>query len=160
MQLTSSAFAPGEMIPSIHTCDGTHMLPPLQITNVPEGTKSFVLVMDDADIPQEVKEAKGIEKFDHLIFYNIPGDLREFTDDILATQTFAQSVNSAGAATYTGPCPPRDLEPYTHRYSFRVYALSGNLSFIKTPTLDEVEQAAQSSALAHAELVGTYTRHK
>jgi len=63
--LSSSAFVDGELIPAQYTCDGNNTPPPLIISGVPIGTKSLVLVMDDSDIPREVKEARGIEKFDH-----------------------------------------------------------------------------------------------
>ena len=73
LTLTSSAFAEGASIPSRFTCDGDRSVSPaLSIGGVPEGTKSLVLIMDDPDIPQVVKEARGIDVFDHWVLYNIP----------------------------------------------------------------------------------------
>src|SRR5262245_60159034 len=47
MNITSSAFHEGGNIPSKFTCDGSDTSPHLQITGVPSGTKSLVLIADD-----------------------------------------------------------------------------------------------------------------
>lgn len=155
LSLTSPAFENGGSIPSEYTCDGTNQNPPLSINNVPEGTKTLVLVMDDPDIPEAVKQSAGIEKFNHWAIYDLPAD----TTEIATGQNIgASAMNSAGQAAYTGPCPPTQYEPKEHRYVFRLYALPGPLNLIKTPTLDELEAAAKGSALEKAELVGRYSR--
>ena len=151
LTLTSPSFREGESIPSKYTCDGENISPELTIENAPEGTESFVLVMDDPDIPDTVKQARGIEKFDHWALYNIPKDTRTIYEGELIG---ALGLNSKGDALYTGSCPP-DRE---HRYFFRLYALSGTLNFIKTPTLDELEMAAQGMMLEKAALMGRYER--
>lgn len=151
LTLTSPAFREGESIPSKYTCDGENISPEFTIQNIPEGTESFVLVMDDPDIPDTVKQARGIEKFDHWALYNIPKDTRTLHEGELVGTL---GLNSKGDALYTGSCPP-DRE---HRYFFRLYALSGTLNFIKTPTLDELETAAQSMMLEKATLMGKYER--
>lgn len=150
--LTSPEFEDGESIPSKFTCDGENIIPELHIKNAPEGTKTFVLVMDDPDIPDFVKEARGIDVFDHWVLYNIPGD----TTVINSEKTIGNTgLNSKGDVTYTGPCPP-DRE---HRYFFRLYALNGTLNFIKAPTLHEVEEAARSMMLEEVSLMGRYVRN-
>jgi Raf kinase inhibitor-like YbhB/YbcL family protein len=149
--LTAPSFDEGGSIPTRYTCDGENVSPELHIQNPPEGAVSFVLVMDDADIPAEVKERLGVEKFDHWALYNIPGDTR-----VLPSGEGIGTVakNTRGGSAYTGPCPP-DRE---HRYSFRLYALSGTLNFIQAPTLDEVETAAQGMSLGVATLTARYER--
>lgn len=153
--LTSSAFADNEIIPPQYTCDGDNINPPLSINGVPEGTKSLVLVMDDPDIPEEVKVSRGIEKFDHWVIYNLPADAREVE---AGASPGSAGINTAGQPSYTGPCPPADMEPREHRYIFRLYAISEELNFIKTPTLDEVEEAVKGMTLDSATLVGRYSR--
>jgi Raf kinase inhibitor-like YbhB/YbcL family protein len=155
LTLTSSAFSHNDLIPSQYTCDGENMNPPLSISGVPEGTESLVLVMDDPDIPEEIKAARGIEKFNHWAVYNLPIDTKEIPSSAIVG---AAGMNSRGESTYTGPCPPTEYEPTEHRYVFRLYALSGTLNFIKTPTLDEIEAAAEGMMLEKAELIGRYSR--
>ena len=152
MTLSSAAFTHNGYIPQEYTCDGDrYMAPPLSVSNIPEGTQSLVLVMDDPDIPQEIKNERGIEKFDHWVLYNLPATEGEIVGG-------TAGINGGGETGYRGPCPPKEYAPTEHRYIFRVYALPGTLSFIKAPTLDEVETAAKGSALSFAELIGRYER--
>lgn len=155
LSLTSSAFTDGERIPTQYTCDGENINPPLSIAGAPEGTKAFALVMDDPDIPKAVKEARGIEKFDHWVLYGLPAD----TTEIESRNTIGNSgFNSRPEVGYIGPCPPADLEPRTHRYIFRLYALSDTVDFSTAPTLDALEAVVQSVTLDSAQLVGVYSR--
>jgi len=151
LTLTSPAFNDNDLIPSKYTCDGGNINPELRIENVPEGTASLVLVMDDPDIPDSVKESMGIEKFDHWVLYNISPETETIAEGVTSG---SEGLNTRGDAGYTGPCPP-DRE---HRYIFRLYALGGSLNFIKAPTLDEVETAAKGSAIGSATLIGRYER--
>lgn len=151
LTLTSPAFAEGGKIPSEYTCDGENTSPELHIANIPEGTKSLALVMDDPDIPDSVKQARGIEVFDHWVLYNIPPNTSVIPKgDLVGTM----GLNSRGEARYAGACPP-DRE---HRYFFRLYALSGTLNFIKAPTLKDVEEAAKGMMIEKTTLMGRYER--
>ncbi|HEU4677501.1 MAG TPA: YbhB/YbcL family Raf kinase inhibitor-like protein [Candidatus Paceibacterota bacterium] len=151
LTLTSPAFEDGGVIPSEYTCDGANVNPELRIGGVPEGTRSLVLVMDDPDIPESVKQARGIDVFDHWVLYDIPPT----TDSIpKGAPVGTAGLNGLGVAGYAGPCPP-DRE---HRYIFRLYAVSGTLEFVKAPSLKEVEDAAKGMAIESATLIGRYNR--
>jgi Raf kinase inhibitor-like YbhB/YbcL family protein len=151
LTLTSPVFEHNSRIPSKYTCDSEDVSPELRISGVPDDTQSLVLVMDDPDIPESVKQSRGISKFDHWAVYNIPAD----TAVIEAGKSVGTgALNSLGNSDYKGPCPP-DGE---HRYIFRLYALSGTLNFIQAPTLDELETAAKGMMLGKAELIGRYNR--
>ena len=155
LTLTSSAFEHNGSIPSLYTCDGANTMPPLMIAGAPEGTTSFVLLMDDLDIPAEIAAARSIERFDHFAVYNIPAETTVLeTEDGLGMP----ALNGRGEEGYVGPCPPTEYEPREHRYVFRLYALKETLSFQETPTLDELEEAARPHALEHTELIGRYQR--
>src|SRR3990172_9367518 len=67
LTLTSSAFENGGAIPSQYTCEGDDVSPPLAWDDVPDGTKSFALIIDDPDAP-DPKAPKII--FFHLLLYN------------------------------------------------------------------------------------------
>ncbi len=151
LSITSPAFEEGGLIPARFTCDAENISPEIDIAGIPEGTVSFALVMDDPDIPDMVKQARGIEKFDHWAVYNIPADTTVLPE---GKSLGTGAVNSTGKTSYTGPCPP-DRE---HRYFFRLYALSGTLNFLQAPTLGELETAARGMMIESATLMGRYER--
>ena len=80
MKLTSSAFSHNGLIPSRYTCDANNVSPPLKIEFVPVLAKSLVLIMDDPDIPDFVKEKFHIEVFDHWVSFNIDPKTTEIKD--------------------------------------------------------------------------------
>jgi len=49
--LASPAFTDNGNIPKQYTCDGKDVNPPLVIENIPGGTKSVALIVDDPDAP-------------------------------------------------------------------------------------------------------------
>ena len=151
MKLTSSDFENNELIPSQYTCDGDNIPPELIIDDVPEGTKSLVLIMDDPDIPQEVKQARGIEVFDHWIMFNINPEVKKIEVGKLGK-------NSAGNNQYTGPCPPKQYQPTEHRYFFKLYALDVELDLAEGVNKVEVEKAMVGHILKQTELIGRYER--
>ena len=140
MQLTSSSFADGEAIPSKHTCDGADISPELAWSDVPDGTESFALIVDDPD-------AGG---FVHWVLTDIPGDARELPEgegDSIGTP----GPNDFGSTGWGGPCPPGE-----HHYAFTLYALTEPIS--GATDADTVRTAAEASALGRATLTGTYAR--
>ncbi len=151
LKITSPEFQDGGLIPSQYTCDGENIHPEFRIEHIPQGTQSLVFVMDDPDIPESIKKDRGIEKFNHWVLYNIPGETTVIGKGEIAGTL---GMNSRSEASYRGPCPP-DRE---HRYFFRLYAISGTLNFLKTPTLDEVETAAKSMMIESATIMGRYER--
>ena len=53
LRLWSPAFGQGEDIPKRYTADGENRSPAFKWSGVPDGTKSFLLVCDDPDAPDE-----------------------------------------------------------------------------------------------------------
>lgn len=156
LRLSSPVFENGETIPAKYTCDGDRKLsPPLTISGVPEGTKSLVLVMDDPDIPTAVREARGIEVFDHWVLFNIPAGTKEIPE---GTIVGTEGLNTAGTSGYTGPCPPPEYEPNEHRYIFKLYALDEPLTLLAGATKSEVLEALASHIIEEAEIIGRYSR--
>jgi len=152
LTLSSGVFENGESIPARFTCDGESMSPPLAWSSVPEGTKSLALIMDDPDVPKQLK-TDGV--FDHWTLFNIPPETKEITTGGTAG---VRGANGAGKNQYAGPCPPKEYEPSEHRYFFRLYALDPELPLKEGATKSEVLAAMQGHILSQAELVGKYKR--
>ena len=152
MKLTSSAFEMNGKIPSRYSCDGENINPELIIKDVPENTESLVLIMDDPDIPESVKEQRGIQVFDHWIVFNILKETRKIEEGKNPDGVLGN--NSKGELGYTGPCPP-DKE---HRYFFKLYALDKKLDLKEGATKKEIIEAMQDNIIDHSELIGRYER--
>lgn len=161
MTLESLVFKEGEFIPSKYTCDGENISPPLTIKNIPEGTKSLVLLMDDPDVPKE-RRPEGY--FDHWVIYNIPTTINSFAEGQYSlgnnmVDSGVQGLNGRGDASYTGPCPPTEFQPTTHRYFFKLYAIDlPKLDFAKSPSKNEVLEAIQGHIVEETSLMGRYDR--
>ena len=154
--LTSSAFENNGAIPAKYTCDGDRFLSPsLAWSDVPEGTKSFALIMDDPDIPQVAKDTHGIEAFDHWTLFNIPADVTGVPE---GGSLGTPGANTRGDVKYTGPCPPPEYEPHEHRYFFTLYALDSLLELSLGATKAEVLSALAPHVIEKTELVGRYSR--
>ena len=150
-----SAFEPNQPIPAAHARRGDDASPPLSWT-APEGTKSFVVVMDDPDAAEP-------KPFTHWIAYDIPATvtaLREGipTEQVLtAPKEMKQGVNSFGSIGYTGPNPPAG-DP-AHSYHLQVFALdTASLGIDPGATREEVLRAMRGKVLAKGEIVGTFAR--
>jgi phosphatidylethanolamine-binding protein (PEBP) family uncharacterized protein len=65
-----------------------------------------------------------------------------------------QIVNSAGRASYMGPCPPSGV----HHYRFTVYALSRRLALPPRAALHSALDAIAEAATAQGRLTCTYQR--
>jgi hypothetical protein len=66
MNLTSSAFQNGGMIPGKYTCDGVNVSPPLEWDAVPEGTKSLALICQKMWLHKstlQIRESRGSMTF-------------------------------------------------------------------------------------------------
>lgn len=153
LTLSSSAFKNGESIPAKYTCDASAPVsPPLSISNAPAGTKSFVLLADDPDVPKALLPS-GV--FDHWALYNIPPETTAIPEGGSAGNP---GLNGAGKGEYAAPCPPPQYEPKKHRYFFKLYALDTTVEFFKQPSVSDIEAAIQGHILESAELQGTYER--
>jgi len=150
MNLTSSAFTHGAMIPKKYTCDGRDISPPLSWSDPPEKTESFALIMDDPDAPMGT--------WVHWVLYNIPATARSLSEGVPTDAELPdgsrQGRNSWHRIGYGGPCPPSG----THRYFFKLYALDTKLNLASGVTKEELLQAMAGHIVAQAELMGRYSR--
>lgn len=144
--INSSVFKNNEYLPKRYAGDGDNISPPLKFENVPKGTKSFVLIVDDPDAPMGT--------FNHWVVFNIPAKTKEFKEGKVPAGSIEGS-NTAGEAAYHGPYPPPGKP---HHYIFKIYALNAVLSLEAGSTKGEVEEAIGGHVLAHCILTGMYKR--
>lgn len=153
LSLTSAAFAAGERIPQQYSCDVEDPVsPPLSFGTVPEGTVSLALLVNDPDVPTEVREEGN---FDHWVLFNVPADARGIEEGETAG---TPGANGRGDQTYAPPCPPPQYEPAEHRYVFTLYALDTELDLEAGATREEVLAAMEGHVIQSAELIGRYER--
>ncbi len=138
LELTSSAFPDGGMIPVQYTHNlpgcpgGNNVNPPLTISPPPEGTGSFILIMEDPSVVGE-EEGADTPPFVHWVVWSIPGTLREIPEGLTMLRAMPEYMSisegmngyslSEGMpqAGYGGPCPP---EGESHSYVFHLFAVS------------------------------------
>ena len=152
-KLTSPAFKSGAPIPSLYTCEGKDISPPLVWDSAPAGTKSLAPIVDDPDAP-DPKAPKRV--WVHWVLYNIPPDakgLAENADKIGLPAGAVRGVADSRKAAYGGPCPPIGR----HRYFHKLYALDTTLDLAQA-NKGELEAAMKGHVLAQAELMGTYQK--
>ncbi len=117
--VTSSDLLDGEPIPELFTGLGENVSPALAWSDVPEGTKSFVVNCFDPDAPTPAG-------FWHWTVVNLPADATELATGAgvsageLPGKAF-QVRNDGSDPSYMGPYPPKGDRP--HRYYFAVHAL-------------------------------------
>ncbi|EDZ68052.1 conserved hypothetical protein TIGR00481 [Nitrosococcus oceani AFC27] len=156
LTLTSPAFNHQGEIPLDYTCDGQDISPELSWSNLPEGTKSLVLIVDDPDAPDP---AAPKMTWVHWLLYNIPPSAAGLPRGVLSSDLptgTREGLNDWDRVGYGGPCPPIGR----HRYFHKLYALAVELPDLGTPTKEALEKAMSGHILGQAELVGTYQRAK
>lgn len=144
MHLESPAFELNQMIPKRYTCEGENLSPPLKFGELPNGTKSLVLIVDDPDAPMGT--------FDHWVAWNIPGNLHELKEGAKLAE---EGTNGFGEKGYKGPCPPKGKP---HRYFFTLFALDRELDLPLGSSKAAVKNAMKGHILGTAQTIGLYQR--
>lgn len=143
----STDFNDNGLIPSQYTCDGEGRFPTLKIEDIPATTTSLALIVDDPDAPAWTR--------DHLLLANIP--LTEDPYVIISQDNFDTAIlgqNSRGELTRWAPCPPSG----THRYVFKVYALSEKLDLTSWFSKERVLELIWEKIVDQSQIVGLYAR--
>lgn len=150
IELTSPAFIDGSDIPTKYTCDGEGVSPPLEWSNLPGGTKSIALIVDDPDAPGRT--------FVHWVLYAISPDARGLPENVpdvdITPEGTKHGRSGFGRSGYGGPCPPSG----SHRYFFKLYALDSGLGLEAGADKGNLLQAMEGHILAQGQLMGRYQR--
>lgn len=156
LAISSSSFTDGGVIalqqvgPDPACGSGEEKTPQVSWKNLPQGTRSLVLVMFDPD------GGKGLGVV-HWLAYDIDpasGGLDEGTAG-QSSQLLKVGRNSRGTLQYRGPCPPAGDNP--HHYALTLIATDlapGNLA--EGLDRQQLMDALQGHALGAQSLVGRY----
>jgi Raf kinase inhibitor-like YbhB/YbcL family protein len=121
--LTSTTFQDGKIMPKKvandragnPNCVGENVSPQFSWTNVPAGTKSFVLLMSDP----EGRAPSGVS---HWVAYGIPASVTGFAEGETSkpSDKYVGGKSTMGVGNYSGPCTPPNTTP--HHYTFILIA--------------------------------------
>jgi len=152
LALTSNAFAHQGEMPAKYTCEGEDLSPPLAWKDLPAGTKSLVLIVDDPDAPDPKAPRMT---WVHWVLYDIPPTATGLAEGVRDLPVGTREGTSDYKRTgWGGPCPPIGR----HRYFHKLYALDKVLGDLGRAAKADVEKAMQGHVLGKAELVGTYQK--
>ena len=151
LQVSSSAFDNGGLIPAKHTCDGEDVSPSLNWDNVPEGVRSMALLAEDPDAPGGT--------WVHWMLYALLAEARGLAEGVQPSETTGagaqQGTNDFDRIRYSGPCPPGGS---SHRYFFRLYVLDAELSLGGDAEKADLLKAMEGHILGVGQVMGTYQR--
>ncbi len=152
MRITSSAFDHQGKIPSVYTCEGANISPPLAWCEWPAGTRSLALIVDDPDAPDPAAPQRI---WVHWVLYNLPVDAAGLAENVMTLPAGTlDGLNDWNQTGYGGPCPPIGR----HRYFHTLYALDCVLPDLGCPDRKRLLEAMQGHILAEAQCMGTYQK--
>lgn len=154
LTIRSTAFEQGGKIPSLYTCEGEDVSPPLSWSGVPSGARSLVLIVDDPDAPDPANPRRT---WVHWVLYDIPTTAEGLAEGVAPSALpdgTREGLNDWERTGYGGPCPPIGR----HRYFHKLYALDAELGDLGRATTAEIERAMEGHVLAQAALMGTYQK--
>jgi Raf kinase inhibitor-like YbhB/YbcL family protein len=147
MKLLSSAFVDGSTIPKKYGYKFDNINPPLKIENIPENTKSLVLIMDDPDALPAVGKI-----WVHWIIWNILPNITEIPENSIPIDS-VEGLTDFGKIGYGGPSPP-DKE---HTYFFKLYAINKKLDLIEGTSKNDIENAIKENIIEQCFLKGKFS---
>jgi len=131
-------------------CLGENISPELTISNPPDGTKSFALLVFDP----EGRPPNGVS---HFVAYGIPASVTSFAEGELSRpdDRFVGGQSLMKLPTYMGPCTPVGAP---HHYVFTLIATDFDAKELKEGmTRDELIRALDGHAKGATSLVGTFS---
>ena len=142
LNVSSPSFSNYDEIPDLYTCDGKNISPCIEINNIPSGTKSLAIIVEDIDAP--------IAPWSHWVMWDIPVKKAIKQSDTSGMQ----GINDFGKHEYCGPCPISG----THEYHYTVYALDCHLFLHSSSTKYHLEKAMSGHIIAQGTIIGFYKK--
>src|SRR4051812_37008549 len=145
--MTSTAWEDGGVIPDKYTqaAGPTAPSPALAWSQVPPGTQSFAIIMNDPEPAIPAKSSKG--DVTHWLIWNIPGTSTGLAEGVaqgdLPDGSKQQSLRGQG---YMGPGAPPG--PY-HHYTFTLYALDTKVDVTPAQNAFDTRQALLNAMDGH-----------
>src|SRR5580698_6776156 len=133
-------------------CVGQNISPPLAWSGVPDGTKSFALLMFDP----EGRAPAGVS---HMVIYGIPASATGFAEGELSqpSDKFVGGKSTMNLGIYRGPCTPPNVD--WHHYTFTLVATDLDPKALQPGmTREELFAALNGHAKGGAGLIGRF-RH-
>lgn len=147
----SQVFDNNKRLPKRYVRGGENISPPLHWWNPPAETRSFAVIMQDADATNG--------RSHHWGYFDIPRSYLDLPEAAgrMVQPTGRHGVNDFGEPRYDGPEPP--IGKGLHRYVFRLLALDvAHLGMPHSATVAQVCEAAKPHVVGEAEIVGLYER--
>jgi Raf kinase inhibitor-like YbhB/YbcL family protein len=140
LRVTSTAFQNEGMIPFKYSCDGANTNPPLDIEDIPDGTRSLAIIFENRDT------SSG--SWAHWVVWNIPvmNHIKEYG------MHGTEGMNDFHQQRYIGPVPSFD----TYQYAFKIYALNSLIYLTPQETKEALEIAMSEHLIAYGEMIGLY----
>ena len=151
LSVSSTAFAPGAVIPLRHSAYGDGVSPALSWTGLPAQTRSLALLMEDPD-------ATSARPYVHWLAWNIDPAAGNLPEGIAAGAELQQPALRQGRNTrrsvgYFGP-RPHGSRP--HHYHFQLFALDAPLDLPGGADREALLAAMNGHVVGKGDLVGLF----
>ena len=171
--VTSYAIKANGYIPVKYTCLGQGASPPLNIANLPTGTRSLAVIVEDVDYthfldkkyvapPKTAKKGSQVKKvkaapvaqadtcYTNWLTWNI--DTGSFIPENYKNDF--EGLNTANARGYIGMCASKGA----HHIHFKVYALDTKLNLTRNASKADLQKIMEGHILGWGELVALYDK--
>lgn len=155
LTVTSADIKPNALIPQDNSSYGKSLSPQVSWTSGPTGTKSYAVVMEDADF-----HFPGGPPITHWLAFNIPAGLSALPGGLppqgaaTVPAGMVTGANIMGKASYMGPRTPPKA---THHYHLQIVALDTTLTLPQGASRQDFVKAIDGHVVGAGDLVGLFT---